>query len=324
MTFGLMGIAKPFARRQGPPVNPNFNIKGCLPIALIAVFGLGSVIWWASTRNVQTPAGYVGYVTEGAIFGKSKFVETQTGPTSSGRKWLYDVVNVSVTPYTYSEDFNGPESVLSKDNLQISFRIHIVWKVKPEMVKEFVEQFSTIQGDEHSDTIVQVAYNNFLREPLRMMARNEVQQLDGLMVKDRIAPIGVSLMKQLEAKTKDTPFEVISVVVGNIQYPREVADSVSRKLAATQELERKKTEIEIAKQEASKRLVESEAIAKSMDIINQRLTPAYIQYEAIKAQKDMVNSPNHTTIYIPSGPMGVPIVSPTDPMTNQSQAAPGK
>ncbi len=39
-----------------------------------------------------------------------------------------------------------------------------------------------------------------------------------------------------------------------------------------------------------------------------RLTPLYIQHEAIEAQKAMVGSENHTTIYIPVGPMGVPIV----------------
>jgi hypothetical protein len=33
----------------------------------------------------------------------------------------------------------------------------------------------------------------------------------------------------------------------------------------------------------------------------------YIQHEAIEAQKQMVNSPNHTVVYIPVGPMGVPL-----------------
>jgi hypothetical protein len=33
----------------------------------------------------------------------------------------------------------------------------------------------------------------------------------------------------------------------------------------------------------------------------------YIQHEAIEAQKLMVNSPNHTVVYIPVGPMGVPL-----------------
>ena len=38
---------------------------------------------------------------------------------------------------------------------------------------------------------------------------------------------------------------ITRVVGGNVQYPAEVADAVSRKLAATQELQRKDTEIEI-------------------------------------------------------------------------------
>ena len=44
-----------------------------------------------------------------------------------------------------------------------------------------------------------------------------------------------------------------------------------------------------------------------MEIIRGQLSPMYIQHEAIEAQKLMVNSPNHTVVYIPSGPMGVPI-----------------
>jgi regulator of protease activity HflC (stomatin/prohibitin superfamily) len=57
--------------------------------------------------------------------------------------------------------------------------------------------------------------------------------------------------------TRDTPFEVRSIVVGNIQYPPEIVDAVSRKLAATQELERKNTEIEIARREKEKRIIEA-------------------------------------------------------------------
>ena len=46
----------------------------------------------------------------------------------------------------------------------------------------------------------------------------------------------------------------------------------------------------------------------AMVIINQKLTPLYVQYEAIQAQQKMVNSPNHPEVYIPVGPMGVPVV----------------
>ncbi len=109
---------------------------------------------------------------------------------------------------------------------------------------------------------------------------------------------------------------ITSVVVGNVQYPEEVADAVSRKLAATQELQRKDTEIEIERKERTKREVQAQGIANAMQIIRGQLSAMYIQHEAIEAQKLMVNSPNHTVVYIPSGPMGVPLTgtfSATEP-----------
>jgi regulator of protease activity HflC (stomatin/prohibitin superfamily) len=130
----------------------------------------------------------------------------------------------------------------------------------------------------------------------------------GLAVKDNISAIGEAITRRIRALTENTPFEIRSVVVGNIQYPAEVADAVSKKLAAVQELERKATEIEIAARDKEKRIIEAEGIAKATEIISQRLTSAYLQYEAIKAQREMINSNNHTTIHIPVGPMGVPLV----------------
>ncbi len=215
-----------------------------------------AVLAFAGCRNVQTPAGYVGYVTQGAILGKSRFYALQSGPTSSGLGWLLSVINVSVTPYTYTEDFTADNAVLSR----------------------------------------------------RTYARDEVQKLNGLEIKDRITEVGDAIAKRMATLTKDTPFAVISAVVGNIQYPKEVADAVAEKMAATQVLERKQTEIEIEQREAQKRVVQAEGIGKAMAIINERLTSQYLQHEAIEAQKAMVGSPNHSTVYLPVGPMGVPLV----------------
>jgi regulator of protease activity HflC (stomatin/prohibitin superfamily) len=279
------------------------GLSALIPIALICI-----VVFLFGSSNPVTPAGYVGYVTRGAVFGHEKFIGLQTGPTSSGRGWLLHVINVSVTPYTYDEDFSGSDTVLSSDSLKIAFRVHLVWRVRPDRVKQFIENFSTLGPNDAPDAIVQVAYRNFLREPLRTYARDEVQKYKGLEIKDNIARIGDTLTERVLKVTNDSPFEVRSIVVGNIQYPPEVVDAVSRKLAATQELERKNTEIEIAKREKEKRIIEAEGIAQATQIISQRLTAGYLQYEAIKAQRDTINSPNHTTIYIPVGPMGVPIV----------------
>jgi hypothetical protein len=148
---------------------------------------------------------------------------------------------------------------------------------------------------------------NFIREPLRTFARDEVQRRNGLEVKDALIPIGDAVLSRIRGYAANSPFGINSVVAGNVQYPAEVADAVSRKLAATQELQRKDTEIEIEKKEREKREVQAQGIANAMQIIRGQLSPMYIQHEAIEAQKQMVNSPNHTVVYIPVGPMGVPL-----------------
>ena len=243
--------------------------------------------------------------------GKAHFYGIQRGPTSAGRTWLLDVTNVSITPYTYSEDFTANEAVLSRDNLKIAFRVHTVWRVDEARCRCSWSAISTITNrhdiEKDPDTIVKVAYGNFVREPLRTFARDEVQRRNGLEVKDALIPIGDAVLARIRAYADGSPFVINSVVVGNVQYPNEVADAVSRKLAATQELQRKDTEIEIERKERTKREVQAQGIANAMEIIRGQLSPMYVQHEAIEAQKAMVGSPNHTVVYIPTGPMGVPV-----------------
>ncbi|MEY4722545.1 MAG: hypothetical protein RLZZ324_58 [Candidatus Parcubacteria bacterium] len=282
---------------------------------LIGTIGL------SACHNVETPAGYAGYVTQGAVFGKTKFVGIQNGPTSSGLSWLYGVRNVSVTPYTYSE----PMTVLSKDNLQVSFQIHIIWRVKntPEGVQKFVEKYTMFggEGDEtKTEAVVKAAYNDFLKEPLRTAARNEVQSRDALVLKEQIIKIGTDIDAAMKTWVGDAPFEVMSVVVGDISYPQEVANAVAKKMAATQRLEQQSTELSIAEKSRQMRVVDAQGIAEAMKIINERLTTVYLQHEAIEAQKAMVGSPNHTTIYIPTGLNGVPLAATFDASGHQASA----
>jgi regulator of protease activity HflC (stomatin/prohibitin superfamily) len=294
--------------------------RSALAIFFLMLGAIAVVGWSFGSSNPFTPAGYVGYLTKGAVMGHSRFYGIQRGPTSPGRTWLLDVTNVSITPYTYTDDFSHDDAVLSRDNLKVAFQIHTVWHIDETKVPLFMDRFSTTVGREalekSPDAIVTTAYGNFIREPLRTFARDEVQRRNGLEVKDALIAIGDGVLARIQRYAAGSPFLINSVVVGNVQYPEEVASAVSRKLAATQELQRKDTEIEIERKERTKREVQAQGIANAMEIIRGQLSAMYIQHEAIEAQKLMVNSPNHTVVYIPAGPMGVPLTgtfSATDP-----------
>ena len=66
--------------------------------------------------------------------------------------------------------------------------------------------------------------------------------------------------------------------------------------------------IQVENQKAQIRVAEANGIAQAQAIINKSLTPLYLQHEAIQAQVRMAGSPNHTQIYIPTGPNGIPLV----------------
>jgi regulator of protease activity HflC (stomatin/prohibitin superfamily) len=310
-------VFTPHVRLSGRSEDPSALVVSSrsYPIAsgaLIALIGLATaIVWLIGSSNPNTPAGYAGYLTKGAIFGQARFHGVQRGPTSPGRTWLLSVTNVSITPYTYTEDFVGNDAVLSRDNLKIAFRVHTVWRVDPDEVPLFMERYSTTLDRQalvkDPDAIVKVAYGHFVREPLRTFARDEVQRRNGLEVKEALIPIGDAVLARIRQYAQGSPFIIGSVVVGNVQYPDEVSAAVSRKLAATQELQRKDIEIDIERKERTKREVQAQGIANAMQIIRGQLSAMYIQHEAIEAQKAMVGSPNHTVVYIPVGPMGVPL-----------------
>jgi regulator of protease activity HflC (stomatin/prohibitin superfamily) len=279
-------------------------MRRLLAVPAVGILAVGMI----GCTNPSTPAGYVGYVTKHPYTMPARFYALQTGPTSTGLGWMLEVSNISVTPNTSTEQFVGPTAVLAKDNLHIEFQAHLLWKVEPQNVRNFVEKYG-----ETGENPLNNAYVNFIKEPFRTYTRDEVQKYDGLDIKDNIDTIGSAVQDRILALTKGTPFTIISVVIGNIQYPDTVAQSVANKLAATQVLEQTTIEIQTAKAKAQIREADAEGVAKAMDTINQKLTPLYVQYEAIQAQQKMVDSPNHTEIYIPVGPMGVPIVGTMRP-----------
>jgi len=79
--------------------------------------------------------------------------------------------------------------------------------------------------------------------------------------------------------------------------------------------------VQVEKQKAQIRIVDAEGVARSQQIINATLTDRYLQHEAIQAQQQMANSPNHTTIYIPSGNNGIPLVKTVDEQPEVSHGA---
>lgn len=253
------------------------------------------VLFLAGCTNPSTPAGHEGYIKENPrVWGKGGFRGTLKGPQNFGvSMWRNEVENVDFRPTTYAETF----SILAKDELNIAFRFQTIIKVGPGTIKQVVEEYAGTQF-----------YPRYIREPLRAMVRKSVQALDSRDVKDKREAIAVAVMHELTEYLSGTPFIAMSGVVGNIDYPKIVTEAVEKKLAAKQLLDEKETQRLIAQKNAEIMIEEARGIAEAQKIINSTLTRNYLQHEAINAQLKMAASPNHTTVYIPSGANGIPLI----------------
>jgi len=265
--------------------------SGFMVVVAIVLF----VFLWMFGTNPNTPAGNEGYVFEKPrMFGNGGFRGELKGPANYGISlWRNEITNVDFRPRTYSEGFK----ILAKDELNISFRFQAIIKVKSGNIKTVVEDFA---GN--------AFYTRYIKEPLRAMVRGNVQSLKSREIKEKRKEIASAVAVDLRKYLEGTPFILVSAVVGNIDYPAVVTQAVEKKLAAKQLLDEKETQREIAKKDAEIRIEEAKGIAEAQKIINTTLTSNYLQHEAINAQLKMAASPNHTTVYIPSGVNGIPLV----------------
>jgi regulator of protease activity HflC (stomatin/prohibitin superfamily) len=181
-----------------------------------------------------------------------------------------------------------------------------------------MEHFGGLDQRQAPDVIAKEAYDQFIREPFRTFVRSTVARYDGLSVNENLVVISKEIQTQLADYLKGTPFEVISVVMGNASPPDDVINAISKKVAIQQVLEQKATELKIAEQEvaistlkgkATGAALAAEAVekAKAIQAINDKLTPLYIQYSAVQ------NIQGAERVYVPMQG-GLPMVG-TMPLT---------
>ena len=256
---------------------------------------VSGVLFLASYTNPYTPEGHEGYVREiPRVWGQGGFQGLVRGPGNFGVSiWNNRAINVDFRPRTLQEEFQ----ILARDDLNVSFRLQGIFSIKENSIRDVVEQYG---GREW--------YQRFVKEPFRSFVRDAVRSFDSRQIKENRVKIAHAVQERLQAHLQKTPFVLMELVVGNIDYPEAVARAVEQKLKAQQDLEKKEIERQIAIKDAEIKIEEAKGIAKSQEIINRTLTQNYLQHEAIQAQMAMANSENHTTVYIPSGTNGIPLV----------------
>lgn len=260
---------------------------------LLILIGLLSLT--SCYTNPETPAGFEGYVYEKPIvWGKGGFHTTQTGPTSFGFSiWNNKVLNLDMRTSTYDEGFE----ILCQDKVNMKISAQALLSLTKGSSKDIVNTFGGEQW-----------YKRKVKKVFRSIVRKAVQKHKSGAVKENRNVIQNDIREELGKFLKDTPINLEKLVIGNIDFPAKIVNEIENRVAMEEKEKAMGIKMKIAKQNAELRQEEAKGIAKAQAIIDKSLTNNYLQYEAIKAQAKMADSPNHTTIYIPVGNNGIPLM----------------
>ncbi len=271
-------------------------------IALVA-----ATLALGACSNPEVPAGHEGYVFyTPLIFGQMEFRDDLRGPATTGVSWRLDTINIDMRAKSYKEDFE----LLTSENLTVTFEVNTRLRLRPGTVQDIVENWGA-----------QDWYEWNVKERLRTTVREQVTEFSALAIQLETptvrAQIEDKLREQLEMDPqtgKQSPVLIESVDIGEIHFPKEVAEAIERKIATKQELERQRYVLAQTVEEANEKVLKAIGEAKQQLTISSTLDPLYVQYRAIQAYRKIAQSDNQTTIVLPNSAKGtaLPLVLQPD------------
>ena len=265
-------------------------------MTVTALSALALAVMAAGCTNPEVQQGYEGYIYyEPLLFGQLEFRESLRGPASTGVSWRLYSENVDVRAKSYKEDFQ----LLTRDNLSVSFEVNTRIELRAGAVKEIVEQWGGADWYEWN-----------VQERLRTIVREQVSRFSATDIQLETPKVRQLVEEKLRARFQGTPVSIQSVDVGQIQFPKEVAEAISRKIAKKQELERQEFVLAKTRKEAAIRVLEALKVAEQQRIISSTLDPLYVQQRGVQVYRSLAHSANRTIVMLPSSPdgTGLPLV----------------
>jgi regulator of protease activity HflC (stomatin/prohibitin superfamily) len=261
-----------------------FKIVGVV-IALLGVF---------SGIFVQVNAGKIGV--------KSLYGSVQPDIIESGLNVINPFMDITTFDiqtqnYTMSAvhsegDKEGDDAirVLSNDGLEVVIDLTVLYRIMPSEAPKIYKQI----GENYTDKIVRPVTRTRIRDnavyydavALYSTKRNEFQQ---------------RIFKSIEADFKTRGLVLEQLLIRNINLPQSVKVTIESKINAEQDAQKMTFVLQKEKQEAERKRVEAQGIADYQRIISTGLSDKQLQYEQIKAQKELAASPNTKIIFMGKG-----------------------
>ena len=243
---------------------------------------------------VQIDAGEVGV--------KKLFGNVQSDVLVSGLHFispLYDIEKMDIKTQNYTMSGVHDEGakqgddairVLTADGLEVTIDLMVLYKVLPSEAPDIIKE----TGIDYTDKIVRPLTRTKIRDnavyydavSLYSTKRDEFQQ---------------RIFKSIDGDFKKRGLILEQLLVRNITLPQAVKTAIELKINAEQEAQKMQFVLQKERQEADRKRIEAQGIADYQHIISESLTDKQLQYEQIKAMKDLAASANAKMIIMGKG-----------------------
>ncbi len=105
---------------------------------------------------------------------------------------------------------------------------------------------------------------------------------------------------------------VEAILVRDVLLPETIKTAIADKLAEEQRSQKMRFTLDKERQEALRKQVEAEGIAKYQSIVRQGLTAEYLQWKGIEATQAIATSANTKVVIVGGGKAGLPVILQTD------------
>jgi len=180
--------------------------------------------------------------------------------------------------------------VLTSDGLEVTIDLTVLYRLigadAPRLLRE--------TGDDYRDKIVRPITRTKIRD-------NAVYYQAVDLFGSKRDVFQQRIYKSIEEDFKKRGLMLEQLLVRNITLPNSVKASIESKINAEQDAKKMEFVLLKEKQEAERKRVEAQGIADYQRIINTGLTDQQLQYEQIKAMKELALSTNSKVIVMGKG-----------------------
>jgi regulator of protease activity HflC (stomatin/prohibitin superfamily) len=246
-------------------------------------------------------------VGAGQIGVKILFGKVQDDVLYSGLNFINPLMDVQIMEaktqnYTMSAshdegDQQGDDAirVLTKDGLEVVIDLTVLYHIMPTEAPRLLRE----TGIDYKDKII--------RAVARTKIRDNAVYYDAVeLYSTKRDTFQARIFSALEKNFDERGLVLEQMLIRNIDLPASVKKSIESKINAEQDAQKMQFVLQKEKQEAERKRVEAQGIADYQRIVSLELNDKMLQYESIKANKEIATSPNAKVIIM--GGKNTPVI----------------